>query len=496
MNFWHSIKFRFVVWYLVVLGVLLGLFGVVLYFRLSDSLHRDLDASLRTRADQLSLRSILLTIRQGQFEEELGEVIVLYFRSDAGDDNFLYLSSPRDLGLPVGTDLLKQVLTGQSQFATMKTSDGRELRVFLEPVLPGVPVLSSDDSVPAAPSVSPPSTSPSSPSVSPSPPVVIEFQPGVLLVGRPTGPVADALSGLFRTLAIIVPVTLAVAAVGGLFLAQRALKPVDEITEKARSIEEHDLSQRLPVKTRDELGKLAATLNEMIERLEKAFQRQQQFTSDASHELRAPLAIIEAESTLALGKGRTADEYRGSLETISQETRHMSHIIEQLLTLARADAGKEKLSLGPVNLGALITELSSDVEILCRDKGLEFQMGEMADLTTSGDETRLRRLFLNLLDNAIRYTPSGGKVTVSLGREGDMAVVAVSDTGIGILTEHQAHIFDRFYRVDKARSRSEGGSGLGLAIAKTIAEAHGGRIGVESEPGKGSTFRVWLPLLE
>lgn len=277
-------------------------------------------------------------------------------------------------------------------------------------------------------------------------------------------------------------------------MARRALKPVDDISQTAREIGEGDLSRRINVNTKDELGRLAATLNEMIGRVERAFQRQKQFTSDASHELRAPLAVIEAESTLALQRERPADDYRQSLEAISRESGQMSYLIDRLLSLARADAGKEEWNFAEVNLGRLIARLNTDVEVLCREKGVSFQPDQIQDLVVKGDEARLRELFMNLLGNAVRYTPGPGTVSVSLRREGQMAVVAITDTGIGIPVEDVPYIFERFYRVDRARSRAEGGTGLGLAISKHIAEAHGGKIEVESRLGAGSTFSVWLPL--
>jgi heavy metal sensor kinase len=315
-----------------------------------------------------------------------------------------------------------------------------------------------------------------------------------LVIARSTKQIDQALAGLLRTLIIAVPLALALAAGGGIFLARRALKPVDKIAQTAQEIEESDLSRRINVNTKDELGRLAATLNEMIGRLEKAFQRQKQFTSDASHELRTPLAVIEAESTLALQKERPSSDYRQSLEIISQESRQMSSLIDQLLTLARADAGKEQWNFTEVNLGKLITNLGTDVEVLCQEKGLSFQSGQTQDLVVKGDEARLRELFMNLLDNAIKYTPAPGTVSVSLRREGQMAVVAITDTGVGIPAEDIPFIFERFYRVDKSRSRAEGGTGLGLAICRHIAEAHGGKIEVESQVGAGSTLSVWLPL--
>jgi signal transduction histidine kinase len=232
----------------------------------------------------------------------------------------------------------------------------------------------------------------------------------------------------------------------------------------------------------------------MIERLEKAFKRQQRFTSDASHELRTPLAVIQAESTLALNKERTANEYKQSLEIVSNESMLMAKVVDQLLTLARADSGKEQLSFEEIDLSELLAGVAAHAEILCRDKGLEFHSDRMETILVSGDRAKLRELFLNLLDNAIRYSPDGGKLSLTLRRAEEMAVISIADTGIGISEEDISHIFERFYRVDKARSRVENGVGLGLAICKYIAEIHGGRIEVISRLGEGSTFSVWLPI--
>ena len=384
--------------------------------------------------------------------------------------------SPREVNIPVGMDLVEQAMAGQSTFATVETPEGVELRLYATPFSLDRPVMLPRPGMPGPPAP------------------IINIESAALVIGRPTEDIRQALDRLLHALMIAVPLTLVAAGGGGVFLARRALKPVDEMTQKARSIEEHDLSQRIGVKTKDELGRLASTLNEMIERLEKAFKRQKQFTGDASHELRAPLAIIEAESTLTLHKGRTKSEYQQSLETVSQEARRMSRIVDQLLALARADSGKEKLSLRRVNLSRMVAKLSSDMEMLCRDKGLRYGLGQMENLVVKGDRVKLRQLLLNILDNAIRYTPRGGEISVSVQAEGEMAVVSISDAGIGIPPEDLPHIFERFYRVDKARSRSEGGSGLGLAIAKHIAEIHGGKIEVESKVDTGSTFRVYLPV--
>jgi len=462
MSFLHSIKFRFTVWYLLVLAILLAALSVGVYFYLSRSLYGNLDNSLEIRSAQLrSLPEILESINQGQFEQELGEIVILYFYSGGQ----LVQVSPQGTNVTVPAGLISDAIGGTTSFATIKTAQDEGLRLVAVPIIVSI--------------LGPPAG----------------IQPAALIIAQSTKQIDQALDGLVRTLSIAGPLTLALAAGGGIFLARRALKPVDDISQTAQVIEGSDLSRRINVNTRDELGRLAATLNEMIARLERAFQRQKQFTSDASHELRAPLSVIEAEATLALEKERPAGDYQQSLETISQESNRMSSLIDQLLTLARADAGKEQWNFAPVDLGELLGNLSADMEVLCQEKGLTLELGQTRHLAVDGDETRLRELFMNLLNNAIRYTSSPGTISVSLRREGQMAVVAITDTGIGIPAEEIPLIFERFYRVDKARSRAEGGTGLGLAISKHIAEAHGGRIEVESQVGVGSTFSVWIPLL-
>ena len=461
MSFIHSIKFRFTIWYLLVLAVLLIALSAGVYFYLSRSLYQNLDNSLELRSTQIrSIQDILEGIRQGEFQEELGEIVILYFYTG----NQLVEVSARGISIPLSHEFISQAIAGTSSFTTIQTAEGESLRLLAVPVnlsMPGPPP---------------------------------GLQPATLVIARSTRQIDQALAGLVHTLIIAVPLALALAAGGGIFLARRALKPVDKIAQTAQEIGEGDLSRRINVNTKDELGRLAATLNEMIGRLEKAFQRQKQFTSDASHELRAPLAVIEAESTLALQKDRPSSDYRESLEIVSREARQMSSLVDKLLTLARADAGKEQWNFTEVDLGKLISNLSTDVEVLCQEKGLSFQLGQTQGLVVKGDEARLRELFMNLLDNAIIYTPAPGTVSISLRREGQMAVVAITDTGVGIPAEDIPFIFERFYRVDKSRSRAEGGSGLGLAICRHIAEVHGGKIEVESQVGAGSTFSVWLPL--
>jgi heavy metal sensor kinase len=306
--------------------------------------------------------------------------------------------------------------------------------------------------------------------------------------------VDTTLAAFRRSLLLVIPITVVLAAGFGFLLIWQMLKPVNEIARAAREIKEKDLSRRIEVQNQDELGKLAVTLNQTFERLEHAFQRERQFTSDASHELRTPLSIMQSEATLALKKDRSQEEYRKSLVSISQEIAHMSSITGKLLFLSRLDNGRDKLNLTAVNLSDLLADLASNIEALCDEKSLLFGSSLADNIFIKGDSVKLRELFLNLLDNAIKFTPPGGRIGFFLKKE-DQAVVEVVDTGIGISEEHLPHIFERFYRIEKTSSLENNGSGLGLAICKQIAELHQGHISVRSQTGQGSTFTVTIPLV-
>lgn len=316
-----------------------------------------------------------------------------------------------------------------------------------------------------------------------------------LVVARPMGEMELALERLLEVFLVLGPLVILLSAGGGLFLARRAFKPVEEMAETARSIQENDLSGRIEVQTRDELGHLAETLNRMLQRLQKAFERQKQFTGDASHELRGPLAIIQAESSLALHKERKPLEYRNTLEVITRESGRMTGIIEQLLFLARADAGKEQPAFERLDLSGLVRDLCRDIEIICTEKAILLRVELPGSITVNGDRGSLRRLLHNLLGNALRHTDGRGSITVGMRRESGGVIIKVMDTGTGIPPEALPHIFERFYRVDKARTREAGGSGLGLAICRQIVEMHGGRMSVRSRVGEGSVFSVHLPCL-
>jgi heavy metal sensor kinase len=302
---------------------------------------------------------------------------------------------------------------------------------------------------------------------------------------------------LFRFyLLMFAPLLLLVAAGGGYWLSRRALSPVDALVRSAREVSGTNLSGRLQkLETGDELQRLSDTLNEMLDRIESAFERITQFTADASHELRTPVSLIRTEAELALRRSREETEYQEALRHILLEAERTTTLIEQLLSMARADSGRETLHLQPVDLGPTLRTVVSGWQQIAIIRNLQFSSSiDASDSFVMGDETLLRRLADILLDNAFKYTPSPGSVHLSLERKGEIAVLTVHDSGVGIAEQEQGRIFERFYRVDKARSREQGGAGLGLAIAQWIVAQHRGSIAVESTPGQGAAFRVQLPL--
>jgi heavy metal sensor kinase len=255
------------------------------------------------------------------------------------------------------------------------------------------------------------------------------------------------------------------------------------------------LDRRLPIPNpHDELGRLTQTINAMIARLERSFAEVRRFTADASHELRTPLAALRTEVEVALGKPLGLDDHRQLLGNLLEELGRLSRLTDQLLALSRRDAGVEHFDPATVGLHALVASVVDALRPLAEVKRVGLRLDAEGPVQVTGDEGQLRQVFINLLDNALKYTPEGGVVTVRVGPRGQGGTVVVEDTGIGIAPEHLPHVFDRFYRVDKARSRAEGGTGLGLSIARSIVTAHGGTIELASAPGQGTTCTVTLPL--
>ena len=320
---------------------------------------------------------------------------------------------------------------------------------------------------------------------------------GTLIVGQPLD-LSAPLRRLIGTLVLAVPATLLVALLGGYWLASRAMRPVHRITHTARTISETDLSRRLNLNTPDEIGELARTFDEMLDRLQAAFTRQRQFTADASHELRTPLTIIDLEVDRALAQPRTAAEYEQALATIGAENDHMSRLVNNLLLLARADAGQAALQRERLDLSDVVLDVIERLAPLARQNHLELVAGDLPELTLCGDRMYLAQMFTNLIENAIKYTTGVGQhISIEVEGRSGWGYVRVSDDGPGISTEHLPHIFDRFYRADPARSYAEetpDGSGLGLSIVQWVAGAHGGTVSASSSLGHGALFEVRLPL--
>lgn len=318
----------------------------------------------------------------------------------------------------------------------------------------------------------------------------------VIQVGEPMGDFHEAISRFRTAVLIVIPLLLLVATAGGYLMSTRALAPVDQITRAAQNITARDLSTRVEVPhTGDEIQRLAQTMNAMLQRIEAAFSRITQFTTDASHELRTPVALIRTQAELALRKSRSEVEYRESLQEVLAESERTSSLIENLMLLARADAGTETLRFEKFDFAELAREAVARGRTLAEAKNLGWSTEISTEpLWVEGDALALQRLFLILIDNAVKYTPPNGQIRVGVARDDGRALIEVQDNGIGISDEDLPHIFERFYRADKARSRESGGAGLGLSIGRWITNAHGAEIGVDSAIGSGSTFRVRIPL--
>jgi two-component system OmpR family sensor kinase len=459
------LRVRLTLWYGMALAVILVVFGGALYATLAHGLWDQIDRSLEETA-AVAVRA-LEQHRVGPFlpfkdlAAEFPELAVL-------DKSFQIFSpggkvtiqspnlSRKDI--PLSRAAMEGGLSGRATFESVRFRDGSSFRLLSAPIfLDGALV-------------------------------------NIIQVGTSLRPVEEMLQRLLLVLLVSLPVALAVALGGGWFLAGRALRPVEAITLAACRIAAGDLTQRLTVAhSQDEIGRLSATFNDMIARMEASFRQVRQFSADASHELRTPLTVMKGETELALRRARPAEDYRLVLESNLEEIDRMVRIVDELLFLSRADLGEVRIESLPVRLDALVEDTQRQAAVLGQELDVQVRAGTVEPVTVRGDELRLRELLLNLVDNAVKYSRPGGKVEIALARAGATARLSVTDYGIGISAEAQARIFDRFYRADDARAHAREGTGLGLAICKWIVEAHHGRIEVQSTVGEGSRFTVVLP---
>jgi heavy metal sensor kinase len=454
----NSIRVRLTLWYVALLAVILVAFSSILYVSLSQSLRQELDLTLSTEATRLVSSMDFETggpqLPEGPDNLRIGTVAALFDSSGTR----LLAYDPRQ-PLPFLPEALRAAAQGGRSYVTAPIQDGTEWRVLTTPVLEN------------------------------------GIQIGILQVGRPVAEVTATLSQLALVLSLAVPLTLLVASAGGLFLAGRALNPIDRITRTVAGIGAEDLTRRLSFRSsRDEVGRLAATFDRMLDRLDRAFRRQRQFTADASHELRTPLTMLASQIDVALEQDRTPAEYQELLRSLREDAQRMTQLVSELLTLARADAGQQLLTMEQLDLGELAHTVVQAMQPLAAERGVQLADEVQPQVVVAGDQMRLTQLLINLVENALRHTPPDGHVTAVVSGQGGRAQLRVEDTGEGISAEHLPHVFERFYRADLARARVDGGSGLGLAIGQWIAQAHGGHIAVESEVGRGSIFTVDLPL--
>ena len=462
----RSIRARLTFWYSSLLTLTFLLLGGAGYGLLSYNLAHDMDTALsgvaRVLADQARRPG------SASFPPDIDEVFRRFFGFSPWQRYFdmitppgrQELRPPSDAGkIPLSPQARENAQKGLPTFETVEGPGRYPVRILTMPVVEGGRVVN------------------------------------LVQVGMSLEMTETTLRRFLLTMAALFPVGLLLAGGGGWLLARRALRPVDRIAETARRISAEHLAARLEdTGADDELNRLVGTLNDMLERLDASFHQVRQFSADASHELQTPLTILKGEIEVALRSPRTADEYRAVLTSALEEIDRLTRLVDGLLLLARADAGVLRMDRRPVDLTKLVEDVCGQAKVLADARGVVLRPEGMEPLTISGDYDRLRRMLLNLVDNGLKYTPSGGRVGISLRREGPWAALRVADTGIGLSPEEQKKIFERFYRSPEAKSRGEGGAGLGLCIARSIVEAHGGIIRIESAPGQGSAFTVLLPL--
>jgi heavy metal sensor kinase len=456
---WNSIRFRLTVWYLLVFGLILASFSAYIYSQLSLDLRKQLDISLSRTAQTTANTFIEFAERKKIIdgaedtvsELRLDDVSVAILRGP----QVLAASGSEIVDAISATKILSRLTSSAQAFAT-ETKKRKRL-------------------------------------------VAMSFQvDGItysIVMAEPLDGLMSQLARMRQIILFGLPAALVLAAASGFMLARKSLAPVMTISRQAEHISAKNLEERLSIPNpKDELGQLASVFNALLSRLDTSFRVMREFIADASHELRTPLAIIRAEAQVSLAQDRSVPDYKQSLEMIEEQSKRMTRIVSDMLALARTDAGQQRLQLEELYFNDLIEDCCKAAHALAASQGvaLIFKSGE--DISVRGDEELLKRMVVNLLDNAIHYTPSGGFITVKLDVEASTVRLTVSDTGVGISPECTDRVFDRFYRVDSSRSRSDGGSGLGLSIVKLAAEAHKGAVKLSSQLGSGSTFIVTLPL--
>ena len=464
----ETVRTRLTLWYVSVLALILVLVGGLIYILLARALYARIDDSLQG-VMQIAMTSLANDLAEGQDTHDAARSTAAEL-SSRRQMLAIYDSTGRLLAEEGRTDplafslpALGTIPTGDVLFLTVGEARDKDDRHRLAIRL-------------------------------------VTIQPSgtkyVVVVGHPLEPTDEELESLRGILGYVVPLALIVAGFGGWFLARQSLSPVVAMADRARKIGVGNLSGRLPVvNPRDELGRLAETFNDLLGRLETSMIQQRQFMADASHELRTPVATARTAASVALQQPRRdEDDYRETLQIIEQQTIRLSRIVDDMFTLARADAGNYPVRQTPMYLDEVVDEVVRATRVLASARGVSVVGSTISSASFTGDEDLIRRLLVNLLDNAIRYAPRGSTVQTRLELTPGGYAISVSDQGPGIPRDVQPHIFERFYRADAARARSESdGAGLGLALVRWIAIVHGGDVILAQSTEAGSTFTVQLP---
>jgi heavy metal sensor kinase len=458
------IRTRLTIWYVALLTAILAALGVFLLVRLRADLIAGVDRSLGTRAAQISLG--FHGSGEGEFQDVSGNALAGLPQAESASQ---ILSANGIVTESSGDAIAESPMLGQA--ALQRVARGAPVR---ETVAFGVD--SERFRLLALPAP-------------------MRGDREVLVVATSLEDVDGSVHRLLMLLFIAGPAALAAAGIGGWWLAKKALRPVARLTDQAGKIGIDRLHERVTEpKVTDELGQLAQTFNAMLGRLEQGVEGQRRFVADASHELRTPLAVMRSELDVTLQADLPSLEAREVLESAREEVERMSRIVENLLIMARIDEGQLRLLLSPVILQELVRAVVREIQPLADTKALRIEIaGELGEV--HADRERLGLAVTNLVENAVKYSPSGGEVRISVWDRGNNVGITVTDSGPGIPRQELPRIFDRFFRVDPARSRREGGSGLGLAICREIIRAHGGRVWAESEEGLGSSFSLSLQAL-
>ncbi|MGA2540310.1 MAG: heavy metal sensor histidine kinase [Verrucomicrobiota bacterium] len=458
----RSLRFRLVAWYAGLLTAVFLLFGLAMFQVLRQYLERSLAESLRRRSEQIGA-SLLANVAKTGERYVADEIKARYapenydrfIRISRADGSVLYASGRAASFDPAGLPEPRPGAAARQE----SCADGNRLLIMAQ--------------------------------------TCAAATGGSYLVesGAPLQPVETVLAQWRNSLLLGFPLVLLVAVAGGYFLVGRALGPVVAIARSAERITLHNLDERLPLThTSDELEQLSIALNNMIDRLREAFDQNRRFLADASHELRTPLAALRGEMESVVEQARALPEWRDRVGSALEEVDRLAKIVDTLFAISRLDAGEAQQVWTKFDLARLASSTAEQMSLLAEDKGVKVSCQVPAEVKVEGDRARIKQVVVNLLDNAIKYTPRGGAVSLHVQARGCKAILEVVDTGIGIPAGALPHVFERFFRVDKARSREAGGAGLGLAIVKSICAAHGGKVEVESVEGKGSWFRVELPL--